>query len=500
MAAERNEVPLHERDASEAVFDAAVREMREEQEQVPRFPVRWRFTLLVGLMVFVAVVALLTVLLDLEREAWLSSQRKAAEALTERLADELKIPMLAGSKAEIDVVVSNFLQKTPDAEGVHLLLATGEEMRFGAIDPATSPLSGKASSDALWFVATARYAGTEVGKIAVRFSERAWKTLVQRIVRRMLIAAAIVVVLAMAGVYWIAGHMSRPLEELAEAARAVAYGDYTVRLPIRGNDELSDAIAQFNALVAELQHKEEIRDVFGRYLNPKLVSEVFAMGKAAQVRGRRQEVTVLFADMVDFTAFSEATETEKVIEVLNQHFEVFHRIIDYYGGHVDKYIGDAVMAVFNHPKEDPAHPRSAAKAALAMVEACERLGVLRPDGRPIRFRVGLNCGEVIVGDIGAAERLEYTVIGDTVNVASRLSGLGEGGQVVMTRKGFARLGEGFAFHSLGEQRIKGIRNPVECGLIEAEAEDVRQNIRHAVALAFDLTLPSGVRAQLAGEE
>jgi len=179
--------------------------------------------------------------------------------------------------------------------------------------------------------------------------------------------------------------------------------------------------------------------------------------------------------------------------VLNKHFEVFHRVIDYYGGHVDKYIGDAVMAVFNHPNEDPDHARHAAKAGLAMTIACSKLGVLRSNGEAISFRVGLNRGEAIVGNIGAAERQEYTVIGDTVNVASRMGGLGEGGEVVMSEATFAQLGDGFAFNSIGTREIKGVSQAIKCGTVRPESEESHRNIAHAVALAFDMTLPSDVR-------
>jgi len=301
-----------------------------------------------------------------------------------------------------------------------------------------------------------------------------------------------VIILAGMLVYWIAGQMSRPMELLAAAAARVASGDYSVRLAVEGNDEVSDATSQFNRMVEELAHKEEIRDVFGKYLNPKLVSEVFE-GGSAHVEDSSQEVTVLFADMVGFTSFSESAEPAEIVDVLNKHFEIFHRIIDYFDGHVDKYIGDAVMAVFNHPNEDPEHARHASMAGLAMIIACRKLGVLRQNGEAIDFRVGLNRGNVIVGSIGAAERLEYTVIGDTVNVASRMGGLGEGGEVILSQTTYKHLGEGFAFNSMGRKNIKGVKDEVECGRVTMNDEEVQRKVSHAVALAFDLTLPSDVR-------
>ncbi len=473
----------------------------DQDEFSPRFPIRWRWTMLVGFAVALSIVVLSLIVLDMERDAWLGSQATQAEVLVDRLGDELKIPMLSGSSAEVDFIVQGFLKKVPSVLGVHLKIADGTEFHFGEDEGSSALMLGKGSvaanvkrlpTELLWFAKSVEFAGTPVGVVAVRYSEKVWEEIASRLVIRMVLAALIVVVLSSMLVYWIAGRLSEPLEMLADAARHVAYGDYSVRLPVVGNDEITDAIGQFNSMVEELAHKEELRDVFGKYLNPKLVSDVFE-GSGEVIENRRQEITVLFADMVGFTEFSENTETEEVVEVLNKHFEVFHRIIDYYGGHVDKYIGDAVMAVFNHPNEDPDHTRHAVMAGVAMTEACRKLGILRSNGQPISFRVGLNRGQAIVGHIGAAERLEYTVIGDTVNVASRLSGLGDGGDVVLSRTSFEQLGGNFVFDTIGEQMIKGVSKPVLCGTVKATDDQTRRNIAHAVALAFDLTLPSDVR-------
>ena len=470
--------------------------------RTPRFPIRWRWTVLVGLAVALAVLAASLTILDMERDAWLASQSAQARIMVDRLADELKLPMLAGSKAEVDVIVSGFLKKAPAVLGVHVHYAGGEDQRYGRID-ADDPLARAASgvrspARHLWFVKKIMYAGTEVGALAVRYSEQAWEELADRLVTRMALATLVVMTLAGIAAWWVAGRMSRPIEMLAEAAGRVARGDYDVRLPVRGNDEVADAMRQFNRMAGELARKEEIRGIVGRYLNPKLVADVFDAGEGARPPNHRQEVTVLFADMVSFTSFSESLPTEEVVDVLNQHFEVFHRIIDHEGGVVDKYIGDAVMAVFNHPREDADHVRHATVSALAMASACARLGILRPSGEPVAFRFGINAGSVIVGSIGAAERLEYTVIGDAVNIASRMGGLGGANQVMMTRATFERLGDGFAFDSVGEREIKGISEPMECGSVRAVDEKIRNNIRHAVALAFDLTLPSDVR-QIVGD-
>ncbi|NWF37332.1 adenylate/guanylate cyclase domain-containing protein [Mariprofundus sp. KV] len=461
--------------------------------------------MLVGLTVALAVVFLFFVILDIERDAWLESQAAQAELQVDRLTDELKLPMLSGSSAETDLVVQGFLEKVPTVLGVLLRNANGKTRSYGDVGSDSDPVAAMSVSNsvsrlpvaALWYSKGVLYADTSLGSVAVRFSEQAWQDIAGKLGQKISIAAVIVVLFSALWVYWLAGRMSKPLEMLADAARQVASGDYHVDMRVSGNDEISDAVSQFNVMARELAHKEKLREEFGRYLNPKLVTDMFD-GGSTRLENHRQEVTVLFADMVHFTSFSESTDTGEVVNILNTHFEVFHRIIAYYGGHVDKYIGDAVMAVFNHPFADKDHARHAAKAGLAIAIACQSLGIKRSDGDPISFRIGMNCGQAIAGNIGAAKRLEYTVIGDAVNVASRMCGIGQGGTLVMPRATFASLGQGFVFESIGERDIKGVSTELELGVVSVKSKQVARNIEHVVGLAFDLQLPEDVR-QMAGE-
>ena len=495
-----------ENDAIEPVTDQA----EAETPMVTKgLPIRWRWTILVGFAVIATVGMLFLVIIDIEHDAWLESQAEQAKVHVDRLADEVKLHMLSGSSTETELVVSNFLEKVPAVLGVQLEYAPSKDRRdrryFGKDGGRSAALPQlpdykqvqRLEGEGLWYARTVVYSGTTVGKLGVRFSEEAWEKLAWRLASKMLTAAIVVVILSSLLVYWIAGRMSKPFEMMAVAARKVAEGDYHIRLPVRGHDEIAYAVSQFNEMVGELQHKEELRNVFGRYLNPKLVSDVFNNAEA-QVENHRQEVTVLFADMVRFTSFSESTDIENVVSVLNRHFEVFHCIIAYYGGHVDKYIGDALMAVFNHPVDDPSHARHAAEAGLAMAMACKRLGVQRDNGEPITFRIGLNCGQAIVCNLGAAKRLEYTVIGDTVNVASRMVSVGAGDELIMPHTSFSRLGQGFSYDSIGKLEIRGVSQAMECGIVRASSRAVQQNIQHAVDLAFELAIPEDVR-QIAGD-
>jgi len=491
-------VQNHETISSTSALSAQLTEA-DQQEPVSawvnlRVPIRWRWTALVGFAVALAVLVLYLIVLDIEHDAWIESQAAQAELQVDRLTDELKLPMLSGSSSETEIIVQRFLDKVPAVLGMLIRYPDGRDRAFGSVHASdksskevleklyTTKVVIQLPVKTLWYAKSVMYDKTSMGVVAVRFSEQAWADMAGKLAQTIFIAAVLVVLFSSLLVYWIAGRMAQPIEMLADAAARVAKGDYAVQLPEQGNDELSDALKQFNEMVRGLAHKEELRDVFGRYLNPKLVSDVFESADA-KMQSRRQDVSVLFADMVCFARFSESTDTAKVVTVLNQYFELFHRIVTHYGGHVDKYIGDAVMAVFNHPVSDDHHARHAATAGLAMVQACKQLALKGGDGEVICFRIGLNSGQAIAGNIGAAQRLEYTVIGDAVNVASRMAGLGDGDELIMSRQSFDLLGGGFNFYSIGMCEIKGLSLPMEVGRVRLASHEARQCIEDVVHAA-----------------
>jgi len=460
-----------------------------------RFPIRWQWTLFVSSVVIAAVSLVFLVIMDIQHDAWLDSQSKQAQVSVQRLADELKLPLLStDSGIDIDKLLSDFTQAMPSVREAQLVDSTGAFHSYQRQQESTALGQQVVSlishedqavvhlNNSLWFASNIVYADTHLGVIAVQFSDAEWEAMAESLQAKMLLVTTVIVLFFGFFVYWLTGRMSRPIEAISIASEKVSEGDYSIQLAVRGNDELSDATQQFNRMVLELQNRERIRKVFGRYLNPKLIEDVFEGGKF-NTESHRQHVSILFADMVSFTSYSETVRTEQVIDVLNQHFEAFHHIIDYYGGVVDKYIGDAVMAVFNHPKKHEQHARNCALAALAMCEASKQMALPRPDGGTISFRIGINAGQAIVGNIGAAERLEYTLIGDPVNVASRMGGLGEGGEVALHKGMFDLLGDGFDFQSIGQRQIKGVKEPLACGIIKMH-DEVQSEVHSSVQLAL----------------
>jgi len=170
------------------------------------------------------------------------------------------------------------------------------------------------------------------------------------------------------------------------------------------------------------EEKHLLRDTISRYVSPEMCEKILKNPALLQLGGRRQQVTVLFADIKSFTAMSETMAPEAVVEVLNTYFTEMVDLVFKHQGTLDKYVGDALMAVFGVPVPLPHAATRAVECALAMQR---RLARMRAEGRtPVQgVRIGINTGEAIVGNIGSDKRMDFTVIGDAVNVAARLQEL-----------------------------------------------------------------------------
>ena len=179
----------------------------------------------------------------------------------------------------------------------------------------------------------------------------------------------------------------------------------------------------FNHMVAGLREREVIRDVFGKYVTREVRDEILA-GRAS-FEGRTEDVTILFADIRDFTPWVERTEPRQIVRELNDYFTEMEAAIRAHGGLVLQYIGDEIEAVFGAPLHTPDHADRALAAALEMRRRLAELNRRRADAGqpPLRNGIGIHTGSVLAGNIGSAERLTYALVGDAVNLASRIQGL-----------------------------------------------------------------------------
>ncbi|KRR30091.1 adenylate/guanylate cyclase domain-containing protein [Bradyrhizobium retamae] len=249
--------------------------------------------------------------------------------------------------------------------------------------------------------------------------------------RAIVISAIVTMLAAILGLtfaFFVSTGITRPVRRLLDGTRAVEAGRLDGSIDVTTRDEIGQLTAAFNNMVEQLRHKERLRETFGRYVDPRVVEGLIDQRSLTAGAGERRVMTVLFCDMQGFTSLSEGTTPQGLVKVMNHYLSTMSEPIRSHRGIIDKYIGDAIMAYWGPPFTE--HSEQARLACLAAVEMADRGTALRtelPELLGVRavpsdceVRIGIATGEVLVGSIGSEFMMSYTVMGDAVNLASRL--------------------------------------------------------------------------------
>ena len=261
--------------------------------------------------------------------------------------------------------------------------------------------------------------------------------------------------------------LSTPLQQVVHATRQIQQGNYQVRVPKRGGDELGQLGSAFNQMAEDLALKEKYRSVLNM-VTDKQVAEELLHGKLA-TGGETREVSILFCDIRGFTRLSKGIPPEKIIQILNQHFTPMARIVNEHKGVVDKYVGDMVMAIFGAPRSYGDDAANAAACARAMI--LERRRMNKTSGMQLEVGIGLATGRVVVGCVGSADHLNYTVLGEPVNLASRLCSQAAPGQIIMDTTTRERIGERLNPVALPPLLLKGFTSSVQAYALQEDAAE-----------------------------
>jgi adenylate cyclase len=297
---------------------------------------------------------------------------------------------------------------------------------------------------------------------------------------------AAVLVASLIGVFWFARRAARPLVELQREAHAVG------RLELAPSDPPLSHIREIRDLGNAMAVMKTNLRSFRKYVPADLVGDLVRSGQEATLGGERISATIYFSDIAGFTPVAEQLRPEEIVEHLGAYLQAMSDGIAQHGGTVDKFIGDAVMAFWNAPRPNPAHAADACRAALANQRELDRLNEqwLVADRPVFRTRIGLHTGPVIVGNIGSEHRMNYTVIGDTVNLASRLENLNKryGTRILISETTRAAAGEAVRTRPVDRASVKGKTAAVTVYelLCEAEAETPEEaGLRSHTEEAFD---------------
>jgi len=261
----------------------------------------------------------------------------------------------------------------------------------------------------------------------------------------------------------ISGLVARPIDQLRTAAESVSQGKLDVSVPVARADEFGLLLGEFNNMIRGLKEKEKLRQTFGLHVGERAAEQI--LKRDPGLSGVEEQITVMFVDIRSSTAQAAAMKPAQVVEMLNDFFRVTVRVVEEHGGMVNKYLGDGFMALFGAGDSNSKHADAGVFAGREILVALEELNrELAAAGRePIRIGVGLHTGPAIVGSIGSPERLEFTAIGDTVNVASRIESLTKtvGRPLLITAKVRESLTIDFPLEALSPQHVRGVAEPVE---------------------------------------
>jgi adenylate cyclase len=255
---------------------------------------------------------------------------------------------------------------------------------------------------------------------------------------------------------FISDSVASSMSDLREGARRIGEGEFGNKIPVASTDETGELAQSFNEMATGLAERERIRRAFGTYVDRDVAEHILREGTS--LAGEEVEVTMLFLDIRGFTTFAERLSASDVVATLNRLFERIVPIIHEHSGHVDKYVGDGLLAVFGAPRRQEDHADQALDAALEIAQAVEN-----EFGEGLAVGIGLNSGPVVAGNVGGAGRLEFSVIGDAVNVAARVESATRqtGDRILITGRTKELLHAGDRFIERPGLTLKGKTKPVD---------------------------------------
>lgn len=263
--------------------------------------------------------------------------------------------------------------------------------------------------------------------------------------------------------YLYAHTLTAPIRVLVEATRNISKGNFKTIIQPKSHDEIGELSLAFNDMAKGLEERDRVKATFSKF-HQKEVAEKILSGDL-KLGGERKVGTVFFSDVRGFTSLSESLEPEQVVELLNEYMTRMVSVIQLYGGVVDKYVGDAIMALWGVPVACQQDSLLAVQACLAMRQELSDLNALRLSRQQpvLKIGMGLNRGPLIAGNIGSVERMEYTVIGDTVNLASRIEAMTKeyGTDLLISESVYQEVKDHFLLEHSDAKRVKGKSQVIE---------------------------------------
>ncbi|HEY6415978.1 MAG TPA: adenylate/guanylate cyclase domain-containing protein [Acidimicrobiales bacterium] len=445
-----------------------------------RLPLKAKLSLVITVLVVSTIALVAAVLLHQEQRTLTEEMTKRGLTIATGLAASAKSALPARDEPALNLLVKDVM-RDPDVTYVivvdheerivahHDLSLIGRRLeRPAGLAPLRDTILVQSYADPqrgqlIDFGVPLVFSQIPVGAVYLGFSRKPIEQALARARNQALLASAVMVGIGLVGAVGLATLLSRPIHRLVDGTRAIAAGDYGVSLAVPSGDELGVLTESFNRMAKSLRDKHMIERAFSSYVAREVADAILRDPEHLVLAGERCDVSVLFCDLRGFTSLAERLPPEQVVLLLNQFYTLAVDSTFKHGGTLDKFLGDGVMAIFGAPIRHPDHATQAVRAAVAMRAAAEELSDKRQrEGKlPITVGIGVSAGEAVAGTMGTEDRMEYTVVGDSVNLAARLEAEAQPGQILVSGATFERVREVVWARSLGLIKLKGKEEPVE---------------------------------------
>lgn len=307
------------------------------------------------------------------------------------------------------------------------------------------------------FAVPLEFSKVRLGALYLGFSDRGIRQTIERARMQTLWISGIMILGGVAGAIGLAIVLTKPIFKLAQGTKSIAGGNFDITLPISSHDEIGDLTDSFNEMARSLREKEKIKHAFSSYVARSVVDEILKNPDDIMLTGARRDVTVIFCDMRGFTSLTERLPPEEVVAALNEFYSLMIETTVKHDGTINKFLGDAVMAIFGAPVSYPDHSLRAIQTAVSMQTRVAELSVRRvmAGKEPIAIGIGVSAGEVVAGTVGTESQMEYTVIGDRVNLAARLESNAKAGQILVSQATYDQVADKVKARCLGPISVKG---------------------------------------------
>ncbi len=384
------------------------------------------------------------------------------------LDDALAADFSRLSHLEIAFLNNNRLvASTPTLAGGAWLAGGLRESGLGAVDIGGRPFLGRVT----------RFPGDAQGGAEIVMLRSLDQELApfRRLEAWLLVVSAAALAASMVCAVFVARGVTRPVIELSAGVARIETGDYRTRVPAESKDELGRLGSAFNRMAEGLEERDKVRDLLGKTVSPAIARELLRSG--LELGGELREATILFTDLRGFTAYSETQGPHELVTQLNAYFSAVSAAIESSGGVIDKFIGDAIMAVFGAPVAVDDHADRALAAALEVLKAEQAFNLRRTQEGfpPLSTGIGISTGQVVAGSIGSPSRCNYTVIGNEVNLASRLESLTKeaafNARIICSDTTRLALKKPRPLRDLGETIIRGKEHPIRIWAVDERKEE-----------------------------